>query len=240
MKKTILQIIFVFVFFTSCTSRTIIQRLQELEEGVSRPNTEAELREAIKKYSRRIEDIIVAEERIGIWYKILGTRYMDKKMYKKALECFQKALEIYPENPNLFYRSGIAAGQCAKDSLDFDLNGNDSLKQKYFELAVSCHKRAIEIEPNYYSAMYALSVLYVFELDEPAEAIPILEKLVENKKKPLDELFLLGRAYYVTGNSERAIECYKRIIDTSGSAVHRKRAKENMDLISRNILQSFN
>lgn len=57
---------------------------------------------------------MIAEERIGIWYKILGSRYMDQKMYKKALKAFQSALEYYPENQNLFYQAGLAASLTAK------------------------------------------------------------------------------------------------------------------------------
>lgn len=235
--KKICYLILMFAFFVSCSSRTFIQRLQEFEEGVRNPTTEEELQTAIKKYSRRIEDIIVAEERIGIWYKILGSRYMDKMMYKKALECFQKALETYPENQNLFYQAGLAAAKTAKSSLDFEPSERNNLRQKYFELSASCYKRAIEIEPDYHNAMYALSVLYVFELGEPESAIPILEKLVQSKKKPLDELFLLGRTYYVTGDTQKAIECYQRIIDTSGNAQQRKKAQENIDIISVNIFK---
>ena len=80
MKIKVLFFIFLIVFFPSCNSKSFIQRVQEYEEGVSNPNTEAELKEAIKKYERRIEDIMVASERVGIWYRMLGTRYLDKKM----------------------------------------------------------------------------------------------------------------------------------------------------------------
>ena len=212
----------------SCNKVTSIRRLQELEEGVSNPNTEAELKDAIRKYERRVDDIIIAEGRIGIWYKILGSRYMDQKMYKKALKAFQSALEYYPENPNLFYQAGLAASLTAKNSLDFELTGTDIEKKRYFALAVSAYTRALEIDPKHAKAVYALSVLYIFELNRPAEAIPILEKITEWEKKPIDHLFLLGAAYYMTGENEKAIAVYERIIEISSSAEKKAKAESNI------------
>ena len=223
----IITLLLIFIL-ESCNKVTSIRRLQELEEGVSNPNTEAELKDAIRKYEKRVDDIIIAEERIGIWYKILGSRYMDQKMYKKALKAFQSALEYYPENPNLFYQVGLAASLTAKNALDFELTGTDIEKKRYFALAVSAYNRALEIEPKHSKAVYALSVLYIFELNRPAEAIPILEKITEWEKKPIDHLFLLGAAYYMTGENEKAIAVYERIIEISSSAEKKAKAESNI------------
>lgn len=223
----IITLLLIFIL-ESCNKVTSIRRLQELEEGVSNPNTEAELKDAIRKYEKRVDDIIIAEERIGIWYKILGSRYMDQKMYKKALKAFQSALEYYPENPNLFYQAGLAASLTAKNSLDFELTGTDIEKKRYFDLAASAYNRALEIDPKHSKAVYALSVLYIFELNRPAEAIPILEKITEWEKKPIDHLFLLGAAYYMTGENEKAIAVYERIIEISSSAEKKAKAESNI------------
>ncbi len=223
----IITLLLIFIL-GSCNKVTSIRRLQELEEGVSNPNTEAELKDAIRKYEKRVDDIMIAEERIGIWYKILGSRYMDQKMYKKALKAFQSALEYYPENQNLFYQAGLAASLTAKNSLDFELTGTDIEKKRYFDLAVSSYKRALEIDPKHGKAVYALSVLYIFELNRPAEAIPILEKITEWEKKPIDHLFLLGAAYYMTGENEKAIAVYERIIEISSSAEKKAKAESNI------------
>ncbi|UTY23568.1 tetratricopeptide repeat protein [Treponema denticola] len=231
MKKRFCSVIIIVLsalILGSCNKVTSIRRLQELEEGVSNPNTEAELKEAIRKYEKRVDDIMIAEGRIGIWYKILGSRYMDQKMYKKALEAFQSALEYYPENQNLFYQAGLAASLTAKNSLDFELTGTDIEKKRYFSLAVSAYTRALEIDPKHSKAVYALSVLYIFELNRPAEAIPILEKIAEWEKKPIDHLFLLGAAYYMTGENEKAIAVYEHIIEISSSAEKKAQAENNI------------
>jgi len=76
--------------------------------------------EAIAKYEKRVADITLANEQIGIWYKILGSRYIDLKMWGEALSCYQKAIEYYPENQNLYYYVGVCAGYMAHSALDYD------------------------------------------------------------------------------------------------------------------------
>lgn len=231
-KIKIAVVIFVYscLLLTSCNDKRFIQRVQEYEEGVSNPTSEAELKDAIKKYLRRIDDIVIAYERVGIWYKMLATRYLDKKMYKNALETLEKAVEIYPENQNLYYKIGVCAANIAKGSLDFEVRGQD-VSMRYFDLAARSYKRAIELDPNYSKAIYALSVLYVFELARPEEAITLLEGEIEGKMKPLDELFLLAQAYVAANHNDKAIEAYKRIIELSGSATQKKQAQENIDIL---------
>ena len=97
--------------FVSCGPNVnYIKRVQSLEENVSSPTTIDELKDAIKKYEDRVEDIIQAEAQTGIWWKILATRYMDKNMYGEALEAFRKAVAYYPANQNLYYWIGVCAG----------------------------------------------------------------------------------------------------------------------------------
>ena len=82
------------MIITSCgVSNKTILRYQKLEEGVQNPTTVEELKEAIEKYSERAADIQLANGQVGIWYKILGTRYLDNKMYGEALKAFEEALK---------------------------------------------------------------------------------------------------------------------------------------------------
>ena len=72
--------------FVSCfPSYNSVKRMQKMEENVSNPTTKEELEEAIKKYEARALDLVTTEAQVGIWYKILGTRYLDQQLYTKAL-----------------------------------------------------------------------------------------------------------------------------------------------------------
>ena len=161
MKKNFFALTAFFaIALCSCSksNKTII-RLQHIEEGVSSPNTIEELKDAISKYEERVADIQLANSQIGIWHKILATRYLDKKMYGEALKSFQKALEYYPDNQNLYYYVGLCAGYMSHASMDFDADGYSEKRENYLKLSEDAYSRAIEIEPRYARALYGLSVL---------------------------------------------------------------------------------
>lgn len=232
--KVINTVSFVFlcIVCVSCSPSTKqIRRMQQLETGVVNPTTIDELESAIKTYQKRIEDVLNSDVRIGIWYKILGTRYMDNGMYGKALENFQTAIEYFPTNQNLYYFVGVCAGYMAKASLDFAASSSHIERDHYYNLSESAYKRALELEPRYERALYGLSVLYVFELDRAEEAIPYLERIMEIEKRNLDAMTVLARAYYVTGTPERAIQLYDRIISESKSEERKEEARKNKEFI---------
>ena len=228
MKKIVPLFILITVCLTSCrVSNKQIIRQQHLEEGVESPTTVEELKDAIDKYQKRVADIQLAQSQIGIWYKILGTRYLDQKMYGEALKCFQEALQYYPNNQNLYYYVGVCAGYMSHAAMDFGGSGNTEVKYNYLKLAEEAYLRAIEIEDRYVRALYGIGVLYVFELDEPAKAIPHLEKALTIDTKNLDAMFVLARAYYSNYDFDKAVEMYDKIIETTKSEETKNTAEEN-------------
>ena len=216
------------VFFASCgvSNKTII-RYQKMEEGVSSPTTVEELKDAIKKYQERVADIQLAQSQVGIWYKMLGTRYIDQKMYGEALKCFQEALKFYPDNQNLYYYVGVCAGYMSHAAMDFGGSGSTEVRYNYLKLAEDAYLRAISIEERYVRALYGLGVLYVFELDEPEKAIPYLERAVSVEVRNIDALFVLARAYYSNYEFEKSAAVYDKIIATTKSAETKATAEEN-------------
>ena len=214
---------------SSCggTNAKTIKRMQQLEEGVSSPTTEAELKAAIQKYQTRVEDMILANQQIGIWYKMLGSRYLDNQMYGEALEAFRMATTYYPANQNLYYYVAVCAGYMANQSLDYSATGSTAQKFNYLKLAESAYLEALKIDPKYARALYGIGVLYIFELDEPGKAIPYLETLAEVEKRNVDGMFLLANAYYQTFEFEKAMAVYDKIISTTTSDEKKAQAEAN-------------
>lgn len=218
--------------FVSCTpSYKTVKRMQRMEENVGNPTTKEEYEEAIKKYEKRALDLSTAEAQTGIWYKILGTRYLDQRMYGRALECFQKAIAFYPDNANLFYYVGVCAGYMANASLDFDASGSNPKKLNYLKLSEEGYIRALELDPKYYRAMYGISVLYLFETNEPEKAIPHMERFLQTQTKDIDGLFLLARAYYMNYEFEKAINLYDKIIQLNPNAEKVSEAQNNKKIV---------
>ncbi|MBQ1970896.1 MAG: tetratricopeptide repeat protein [Treponema sp.] len=232
MKKIVFFILTCLFLFSSCgVSNKRIIRMQKMEEGVGSPTTIEELKTAIEKYDARIADLQLSQSQVGIWYKILGTRYLDNKMYGEALKAFQSALQYYPDNQNLYYYVGICAGYMSHTALDYNATGNMEQKYNYLKLAETAYLRAIEIEPRYSRALYALSVLYVYELDEPAKAIPYLERVLDIEKKHTDAMFVLARAYYSTYEFDKAVEMYDKIISVTTSDKKKADAEANKKIV---------
>lgn len=235
MKKIIYILCCLLAFsliFVSCgKSYNQIKRMQAMEEGVSSPTTAEELKEAISKYENRINDIMIAEQQTGIWWKILGYRYLEEGMYGDALNAYEKAIMYYPTNPNLYYYVGLCAGYMAEASLDYSATGDMSKRENLLKLSESAYSRAIELNPNYTRALYGLAVLYVFELDESEKAIPLLEKLLTIETRDTDAMFVLARAYYVNYEFQLAIDMYDRIIATSSSEEAKAEAEANKKIV---------
>ena len=120
--KILISAVVFGLLLVSCggvSNKTII-RHQKLEEGVESPTTIEELKDAIKKYQERVADIQLAQSQIGIWYKILGTRYLDNKMfffeYLKTLNSVRYDMYLSPSEIN------------AITELDFNGKGISNLK----------------------------------------------------------------------------------------------------------------
>lgn len=216
----------------SCSpSYNSIKRMQKIEEGVSNPTTKEELEEAIKKFDARAMDLALTDGQVGVWYKILATRYLDQQLYGKAFENFQKALAYYPDNANLYYYVGICAGYLANASLDFEAKGSASesfqKKQNYLRLAENAYLQALSINPKYYRSMYAIGVLYAFELNEPEKAIPHLERFLATQTKDINGMFVLARAYYMDYQFDKAVALYDRIIELKPNEEKVREAQAN-------------
>ncbi|MBO7135891.1 MAG: tetratricopeptide repeat protein [Spirochaetaceae bacterium] len=212
-----------FVLGRKNSARQKIKNLKALEAGVENPLTVEELEEAIAKNEARAEELLSLQEQTGNWYKILAVKYIDGEMYGEALSALQKAVQYYPQNQNLFYYIGVSAGFMAKATLDFNADGKTTERDNYLLLAESGYKRAIELEPDYFKAIYGLAVLYVLEMNQPAKAVPLLEKALKIEEKNTEAMMLLGHAYYMTYDYEAAVAMYDKVI-AAGTSKERKEA----------------
>jgi len=99
------------------------------------PETIEGLKAAIATYENRIEQHVKDVAQVGIYWKILATRLMDRKMYGEALKAIEKAVEYYPEDASLQYMEGISAANLAKSI--HNVPGSDQIiqREQLFKLA---------------------------------------------------------------------------------------------------------
>jgi tetratricopeptide (TPR) repeat protein len=190
------------------------------------PATIEELKAAIGQYEKQIDAYVEAGAKTGIYWKILASRLRDRGLHNEALEALARAIYYTPEDPVLHYLTGVSAATSAKSSHSFPGRDN-SERERLFALAEEAYLRAIELDDRYLNPRYGIGVLYVFELGRPEEAVPHLEKYLEISKNDVDAMFILARAYFMTGNFQPAADLYTRIIGLTKDEAKRLEAQNN-------------
>ena len=224
--------ILVIVAYRSSSARAAFaSRVADMGAGGAPPETIEGLKKAIATNEDRIDAVVADAGRAGIYWKLLAVRLQDKAMYGEALEALEKAIAYFPEDASLFYRAGVSASIVAKSTLDFAFNGRNPERDRLLAFAEESHLRAIALAPRYARPLYALGVLYVFELDLSESAIPLLERFLELESRDSDGMFVLARAYYVTGAYQKAVDLYDRILATTKDDARLREAESNKKMV---------
>ncbi|MCK5737449.1 MAG: tetratricopeptide repeat protein, partial [Spirochaetaceae bacterium] len=180
----------------------------------------SELKADIRGVEKQVEKTIEAVRDKGTYWRLLGIKYMDYKMWDDALDAFDQAVEIYPENASLLYNRALSASQMA---LSVD---TPELRSSYISRAEKGYVRAISVNPRFTPSLYALSVLLVFELDRPLEAAPLLEDYLKIERSNINGRFLLARVYLEAGRKSEALNLYDEIIEIARDKTDVLKAEE--------------
>jgi tetratricopeptide (TPR) repeat protein len=198
------------------------------------PETIDGLKNAIALYERQIDINVKTGAQTGVYWKILAIRLADKGMHKDALEAFDRALYYKADDPTIFFLTGESASVAAASTLEFKPDSS-SERERYQNLAESAYLRAIELDPTYAKPKLGLGILYTFDLDRPADAVPHLDRYLQIMPNDIRGMFVLARAYYMTENNDRAVDLYNRIISRSKDPKVKAEAQNNIEII-RNML----
>ncbi|MFQ3547921.1 MAG: tetratricopeptide repeat protein [Termitinemataceae bacterium] len=203
---------------------SLAQGIADLGPAEERLNTIDDIRKTIARYSDRIERHVQDAAKLANYWKILAARLMDRKLYGEAVDALEEAIRLRPEDPVLQYMYGISTSILAKSTYGKE-------QSELYSRAERAHKRAIELDRRYARPLYALGVLYVFELDRSEEAIPYLTRYLELQKSDVDGRFVLARAYYGTGAYQKAVDLYDEIIKLTKSPAKRSEAENNKAIV---------
>ncbi|MDR1971568.1 MAG: tetratricopeptide repeat protein [Treponema sp.] len=213
----------------------LARRIAELSPRGGVPVTIEGLRSAIAIYEKAIEEHVRDAAQTGAYWKILAVRLADRGMHLDALDALEMSIRYNGEDPTLFYLTGVSAAIVAKNALGLSRTGPPETmpeeRERYFAVSERAYLRAIELDGAYAKPRYGLGILYTFEMDRPAEAVPHLEKYLELMSRDVDAMFTLARAYYMTEAYEKAIDLYDRIIVSTKDADKKDEARNNRDYI---------
>ncbi len=205
----IIAVIAILPLITSCgdsKNREDLALRMALEEGlVDDDERIAALKADIRAVEKQVEKTLESVRDEGSYWRLLGLKYMDYKMWGEAMAAFDEAVKIYPENAALLYNRALSAGQMAlsADTPEAELS--------YFLRSESGYRRAITVNSRHTASMYALSVLLVFELERPFEAVPLLEDFLKIERSDINGRFLLARVYLEAGMKIEALNLYDEI-----------------------------
>jgi len=239
--KEILLGIFIILFFgwlityiyryeSSSKNRELAKRIAELSPRGGPPETIDGLRQAIALYENQIERNVREGAQTGVYWKILATRLADKKLDNDALGALERAIYFNSEDPILYYLTGVSAAKVAKSKVGFTADAEKE-REHYYKLSENSYLRALELDITYIKAMYGLAVLYAFELGRPQDAVVHLERYLQIQTSDINAMFVLARAYYMTGNFTSAIEIYDRIAARTKDQKTKQEALNNRDII---------
>ena len=169
-----------------------------------------------------VERTVDAGEYLGTYYKLVAIRFMDQDMFGLAAEYFRKALTIYPQNSFISYRAGVCTAQLAQ------AEANPSARNDLVAIAKAHYEHALEVNPVYVDALYGLSVLYVFELRQHADAEPLLDRILQKESRHFRAMFLRAHIHVYFGEIEDAVALYDEIVAQSNDQEMVSQARDNI------------
>jgi tetratricopeptide (TPR) repeat protein len=212
----------VFVYKKVAARNSLAKQIADLSPRGAPPQGIDDLRKAIELYEKKIDEHVRDAVQTGVYWKILGSRLVDKKLYGEALEALEHAAGYNPEDETVHYLIGLCAGALAKSEY-FAPDQAD----RHFEICEKAYLRAISIVPRYSKALYGLVILYAFELNRPEDAEKYLVQYLDINKSDTDAMFVLARARFMTENYQGAVEMYDKIISLTKNADTKAAAEAN-------------
>lgn len=121
----------------------------------------------------------------------LGCVYDLKRLYRNAIEAYQKSIRMKPDFPDAYINLGI-----------------DFYKLGEYGNAVDAFNQALQLTPDSVSVCNKLASAYILE-GSYSMAVETLKKAVDIDPKNIASRFNLGIAYYLNGNFTAAFDQYQ-------------------------------
>ena len=221
------SLVLFYHFETNRGRREFARRIAELAPRGGVPRTIDDLVTAIALYEEQIERHVRDAAQTGAFWKILGIRLAEQGMHRDAIYAFERAIHFNADDPSLFFRLGESASVVAASVLEFP-GGPVSERDGYFRLAESAFLRAIDMDVTNGRPRLSLGVMYTFDLDRPDDAIVQLERYLQISPRDVAAMFVLARAYFMTGQFGHSIELFERILSMSRDPSVRAQAEANI------------
>ncbi|MFU8652665.1 tetratricopeptide repeat protein [Methanotorris formicicus] len=154
------------------------------------------LYEDIDKILSEIDILSLSNKDINSWklWKNLGDKAYLCSAFYEALFCYNKALEINPENAELLCKKGYAL-----------------LKLHKRELAIKYFKRTLNLDKNHYKALFGLGEAY-YSMSDEKNSIKCFEKVLELKPDNINLILRIAYLYFELKKYEDALKYFEKAL----------------------------
>ncbi|MBK5275203.1 MAG: tetratricopeptide repeat protein [Desulfuromonadales bacterium] len=106
---------------------------------------------------------IVAQDpkNLNAWLS-LGNDYFDTEQAQKAINAYNKVLELQPNNPNVLTDQGVMYRRVG-----------------WYDKALANFEKAQQLDPRHLQSLYNMGILYSVDMKQPEKAIPIWKKYLQ-------------------------------------------------------------
>lgn len=149
--------------------------------------------------------------------------------FNEAIECYDKALKINPNNVKAWNNKAFAlhnlnrldeAIECYDKSLEIDPNFISSLRNKAFALrtlnrldeAIECYDKVLKIDPNDFG-VWNNKAFSLHELNRSYEAIECYDKALKINPNYFEAWANKGFTLESLGRLDEAVECYNKALE---------------------------
>ncbi|MDR0829278.1 MAG: tetratricopeptide repeat protein [Prevotellaceae bacterium] len=126
-----------------------------------------------------------------------GNKFYDEQDYDKAIDCFQKAIELNPYYAEAYKRLG---------NVYFDIQDYDKV--------IEYNKKAITLKPDYEAAYFNTGLAYRNKQDYD-KSIEYFQKVIELNPDDANAYLNIGDAYFQKQDDDKTIEFWQKAIDLS-------------------------
>ena len=216
-----------FLLFSGCDKGlrgrvTALSNMEAQDGEVSKKRIE-EIQKSIREYQDNLKKAVSSAKKLGDFYRSLGLEYMGLEMYGLALENFQEAMDYHSNSAGLYFYAAICSGQLSRNSI------TASERNAYLEMAEQYYLVALRINPKYNDAIYALAIIYQYEMDRFFEAEELMETLLLSQPDNINALFVMAACKTSLLKIEEAVACYEKIALQSRDESVKARAMQNRD-----------
>lgn len=186
------------------------------------------LKKEVSKYEELLHNKIKTSDKLGLVYKDLGKKYLEKHSWELAIRAFKKAISHGNSSVRVNHMLGTAYANLARATKS----------DKDYRNSVFYYNKALKLKPSFYEARYGLALVQYYGINKKKKAVESLKKVVVDMPRFYEAKFALGRIYYENGDLHKSLKTYNKLLtelekrtETKKISSDKKQLKENIDRI---------